>query len=96
MDPIALAKNAAQNVQDPSYLPLLLLFLCLAGGAWIGKWLVGRLEKQTTLLEGLFKDANDGRAEVAKVVAVNTTVILECRDAMRENTQLLRRARLEN
>lgn len=84
---------AAKSASDPNYLPIVLLIACLAGFVWLFKWLVGRLDQQTELLAGLFKEANEGRVKLAEVVAVNSTVVTECRDAMRENTDILRNMR---
>lgn len=82
---LKLADHAAQKAQEnPQYIQTVILFVAIIGGAWLFKWLVGRLEKQTTLLEGLFQEANKGREEAAKVIAVNSEVI-------REATEFLRR-----
>lgn len=82
---IKLADHAAQQAQsNPQYIQTLLLFAAIVGGAWLFKWLVGRLEKQTSLLEGLFQEASRGREEATKVIAVNTEVL-------RDTTEFLRR-----
>ena len=81
---IALADHAAKQAQNnPQYVQTLMLFIALIGGAWLFRWLIGRLEKQTTLLEGLFQEANRGRDEASKVIAVNSEVIREATDFLR-------------
>lgn len=77
---------AAKSSADPNYLPIVLLFIAVIGGVWLFRWLVGRLERQTELLTGLFKEANEGRVRVAEIVAINT-------ETLRENTEFLRRAK---
>ena len=93
-DPTKIADHLASK--DPQYIiNYLLIFVMIAGAgatAWMFKWLVGRLQNQTTLLAGLFKEASDGRERVASIVAENTAVIRECRDQITENTEFLRRA----
>lgn len=77
---------------------------------WLVKWLVGRIERQTTiseerierqtkLLEGLFKEANESRIHVAetmsKALSENASKFEACTSRMNqslsENTEFVRR-----
>jgi hypothetical protein len=87
---------ATKSATDPNYLPIVLLVLCLAGFAWQFKWLVGRLDQQTSLLASLFEKANAGQVKVTEVVAINNELVKECRDTIRENTEFWRSSRDSN
>jgi hypothetical protein len=81
---------------NPTALPYVLLIVFGGGIVWLFKWSMSkqdrqslameeRIEKQMMLLEGLFKEANEGRIQVAEVVSLNS-------ERIRENTEMLNRA----
>lgn len=93
LNPAEQALNLAGK-DDRYIINYLLIFVIILGTIAIGclfKWLIGRLQNQTTLLAGLFKEASDGRERVAAIVAESTVVIRDCRDTIRDNTEFMRR-----
>lgn len=79
-----ITEEAGRHANDTNWLAVVLLFLTLAGIAWLFRWIVGELKT-------LFKEANDGRTECARIIATNTTVITECRDTICDATEFMKR-----
>lgn len=105
MDPIKLADQAAEHAakQNDRYLFIFILIIVFAGAVWLFRWMIGiidrknalsedRLERQTTLLEGLFREANQSRERVASVISDNTAHVVACTEQMRDNTEMLRKS----
>lgn len=95
------ADHAAQ--QNDRWLLICLLVFIFAGAIWVMRWLLNRdeangklreerLERMSKLLEGLFKDSNEGRATAIGVISTHTAHVIECTNQMRDNTERLRKA----
>jgi hypothetical protein len=77
-------KAAAEHANDVNWLAVCLLFLAIVALAWLFRWIVGELKS-------LFKEANEGRIECARIIATNSTVIQECRDTICDATEFMKR-----
>lgn len=78
------AKIANEHSNDMNWLAVCLLFIAIIALGWLFRWIVGELKQ-------LFREANDGRVECAKIIATNTSVIQECRDSICESTDFMKR-----
>lgn len=101
MDPIKLADHLEQ--QNDRYLFIVILVVVFALAVWLFKWMIGRIEhqnklsedrieRQTVLLEGLFREANASRERVASVISDNTAHVVACTEQMSDNTEMLRKS----
>lgn len=79
-----ITEEAGKHANDTNWLAVVLLFLTLFALVWLFRWIVGELRQ-------LFREANDGRTECAKIIATNTTVIQECRDTICDATEFMKR-----
>lgn len=101
MDPTKVTDHLAN--QNDRYLFIFILVVVFALAIWLFRWMIGRIEhqnklsedrieRQTVLLEGLFKTANATTEKVAGVVADNTAHVVACAEHMSDQTEMLRKS----
>lgn len=74
-----------------NWIMIFALLCVVAGGVWLFRWLIGRLQEQTKLLADLCAENMKGRLEIAEIVSDGAAASREFKEHLRENTEFLRR-----